>query len=200
MTSVTEHYAKHLAPIYLWMAGGSVAAIEAGAAEIEALNLPLTPGAVVIDLGAGFGMHAIPLARKGARVTALDTSIELLRTLTGLGDGLAIRTQDLQAVASLIEKASAELQPGGAFVVSFRDYSEPLIGDNAWDGSPCRNEVLPRGYLKVGRHARKRSALFRCHRRHDRRLTSIYAHRMCIAGAGPEGDVHHPFALRERRS
>jgi len=83
MTSVTEHYAKHLAPIYLWMAGGSVAAIEAGTAEIEALNLPLTPGAVVIDLGAGFGMHAIPLARKRARVTAINTSIELLRTSDG---------------------------------------------------------------------------------------------------------------------
>ncbi|GJI93648.1 SAM-dependent methyltransferase [Duganella caerulea] len=158
MTSVTEHYATHLAPIYLWMAGGSVAALEAGSAEIEALNLPLTPGAVVIDLGAGFGMHAIPLARKGARVTAIDTSIKLLRTLADLGDGLTIRTvndellgfqrhiseapaailcmgdtithlQDFQAVESLVEKASAELPPGGAFVVSFRNYAEALVGD-----------------------------------------------------------------------
>ncbi|NVD74782.1 class I SAM-dependent methyltransferase [Duganella sp. BJB1802] len=158
MTSVTEHYAKHLAPIYLWMAGGSVAALEAGAAEIEALNLRLTPGAVVIDLGAGFGMHAIPLARNGARVTAIDTSVELLRTLTDISGGLAIRTvndellgfqrhiseaptailcmgdtithlQDFQAVEYLIEQASDELPSGGTFVVSFRDYTAPLAGD-----------------------------------------------------------------------
>jgi hypothetical protein len=33
MTTVTEHYANHLAPIYLWMAGGPEAALQAGTAE-----------------------------------------------------------------------------------------------------------------------------------------------------------------------
>lgn len=158
MTTVTEHYAKHLAPIYLWMAGGSAAALEAGSAEIEALNLPRAPGAVVLDLGAGFGMHAIPLARRGARVTAIDTSMELLRSLAEIGNGLPIRTvhdellefqshisqapsailcmgdtithlPKLEGVESLIERASAALPPGGTFVISFRDYSVPLVGD-----------------------------------------------------------------------
>ena len=79
MTTVTEHYANHLAPIYLWMAGGPEAALQAGTAEIEALNLPLTDGAAVLDLGAGFGMHAIPLARRGARVTAIGSQRRLAR-------------------------------------------------------------------------------------------------------------------------
>jgi 2-polyprenyl-3-methyl-5-hydroxy-6-metoxy-1,4-benzoquinol methylase len=158
MSTVTKHYAKHLAPIYLWMAGGPAAALEAGAAEVDALNLPLTQGAVVFDLGAGFGMHAIPLARRGARVTAIDTSAELLRTLAEISGGLPVQTvndellgfqshifeaprailcmgdtithlPDLDAVESLIESASAELPPGGTFVVSFRDYCAPLVGD-----------------------------------------------------------------------
>ncbi|HEX4970231.1 MAG TPA: class I SAM-dependent methyltransferase [Steroidobacteraceae bacterium] len=158
MTSVTEHYATHLAPVYVWMAGGAHAALQAGAAEIESLNLPATSGAVVIDLGAGFGMHSIPLARRGARVTAIDTSAELLATLADLGDGLPIEAinDDLLAfpshitaapaailcmgdtithlpefagVENLIERAAAALSRGGMFVVSFRDYSVPLVGD-----------------------------------------------------------------------
>lgn len=158
MPTVTEHYATHLGPIYVWMAGGSEAALQAGAAEIEALNLPFGHGAVVLDLGAGFGMHSIPLARRGVRVTAIDTSAELLRTLTELGANLPIQAvnddllafqshiteapsailcmgdtithlPEIGAVESLVERASVELPPGGIFVVSFRDYSVPLIGD-----------------------------------------------------------------------
>jgi SAM-dependent methyltransferase len=158
MTTVTEHYAKHLGPIYLWTTGGPEAALLAGTAEIEALQLPLTAGAAVLDLGAGFGMHAIPLARRGARVTAVDTSSELLRTLKQLAGDLPVHAvnddllafqrhltdtpsailcmgdtmthlPDRRAVESLIEKASVELPSGGTFVVSFRDYSVPLCED-----------------------------------------------------------------------
>lgn len=158
MTTVTEHYANHLASIYVWMAGGAEAALQAGTAEIEALNLPLEDGAAVFDLGAGFGMHAIPLARRGARVTAVDTSSELLRELERLAGNLPIQAvnddllafrshvtekpsailcmgdtithlPDRVAVKSLIESACIALPPGGLFVVSFRDYSVPLLED-----------------------------------------------------------------------
>lgn len=158
MTSVTGHYANHLAPIYLWMAGGAGAALQAGSSEVDSLDLPIADGAAVVDLGAGFGMHAIPLARKGARVTAIDTSPELLRALRQLAGSLPIRAVDGDllefrrhapepasailcmgdtithlpdpgAVDSLVERAAAALEPGGVFVVSFRDYSVPLVGD-----------------------------------------------------------------------
>jgi hypothetical protein len=36
---------------------------------------------------------------------------------------------DAGAVASLVQSAAAMLRRGGSFVVSLRDYSEPLLGD-----------------------------------------------------------------------
>jgi SAM-dependent methyltransferase len=158
MASVAEHYERVLSPVYAWMAGGAEAALTAGNAEIEDLQLALPTGALVVDLGAGFGMHAIPLARAGARVVALDSSAELLAELARLAGGLDIKTvhDDLLSFrAHLAEKASAifcmgdtlthlpedhhvdfliqevaeTLAPGGVLVLSFRDYSEPLLDE-----------------------------------------------------------------------
>lgn len=158
MATAELHYAHHLGPIYVWMAGGAEAALQAGTAEIEALNLPVRRDAVVFDLGAGFGMHAIPLARRGARVTAIDSSAHLLGTLDELRGDLPVRTinDDLLsfqshvdtvpsailcmgdtithlpgpgAVERLVEKAAVVLPPGGVFVISFRDYAVALAGD-----------------------------------------------------------------------
>lgn len=167
MATAAEHYEHHLAPVYVWMAGGSEAALQAGSAEIEALNLPITPGAVVLDLGAGFGMHSIPLARRGARVTAIDSSVELLRTLNELRGNLPVQAinddllafqshiteepsailcmgdtithlPEFGAIESLVERASVELPSGGLLVVSFRDYSVPLVAEQRF--VPVRND------------------------------------------------------------
>ena len=158
MPSVAEHYERVLSPVYAWMAGGAEAAITAGGVELEALNLELAPRARVVDLGCGFGMHAIPLARAGARVLAMDTSAHLLAELARLAGDLDIETvQDdlLSFRAHLKEKAAAvfcmgdtlthlpehtnldflvqevaeALAPAGWFVLSFRDYSQPLLDD-----------------------------------------------------------------------
>jgi len=156
MASVAEHYERVLSPVYSWMAGGVDGALAAGKAEIEALGLDLPDGALVVDLGAGFGMHAIPLARAGARVIAVDSSARLLEELSRLAGGLPITTvQDdlllfrahLKEKAAaifcmgdtlthlpehtnvdfLVQEAAEALAPGGRFVLSFRDYSEPLL-------------------------------------------------------------------------
>ena len=156
VTAVATHYASHLAPIYLWMAGGIEQALTAGAGDIEGLACP---GGLAVDLGAGFGMHAIPLARAGCRVVAIDSATLLLEQLRNLGAGLPIETvladlltfrqhltrpaglivcmgdtlphlDDHDQVALLFREVSAALAPDGTFVATFRDYTAPPSGDS----------------------------------------------------------------------
>lgn len=89
MTSVTKHYETHLARVYLWMAGGLEAAVQNGTADLAGL---VERVGYAVDLGAGFGMHAIPLARSGHEVLAIDSSHVLLDQLRTFTEGLAVRT------------------------------------------------------------------------------------------------------------
>ena len=90
MASVETHYATLLAPIYTWMAGGTEAAFDQGRADL----LPILPaGSLAVDLGAGFGMHAVPLARLGWRVTAIDSSPLLLDELMASAPELPVTVQ-----------------------------------------------------------------------------------------------------------
>jgi SAM-dependent methyltransferase len=154
MPSVSEHYERVLSPVSTRMAGGVDAALAAGTQEIADLKLELPAGASVVDLGAGFGMHAIPLARAGARVLAIDSSQHLLDELTKLADKpiqtarddlLSFRTHVTEPPSAilcmgdtlthlpehtnvdfLVQEVFEALAPGGQFAVSFRDYTVPL--------------------------------------------------------------------------
>jgi len=155
MTTVQQHYDELLAPIYVWMVGGLDAAFAAGAADVAPL---LTDDGTAIDLGAGFGMHAIPLARHGYDVVAIDTSSQLLDVLRATGAGLPIRAveadlldfrqhvtnaaslivclgdtlthlEELAQIERLCRDVAQSLRSGGRFVATFRDYSRPLVGN-----------------------------------------------------------------------
>lgn len=169
MDSVLSHYESFLAPIYSWMTGGADAAFARGGAELDSLRLiPLRAGAVALDLGSGFGMHSIPLARKGFSVIAVDSSAALLRELRGHAGALSIQTVEAdlldfpqclagpadvilcmgdtlthlasrQAIKSLCEQAAAALMPGGTFVLSFRDYSTPMLRESRF--IPVRSDA-----------------------------------------------------------
>jgi SAM-dependent methyltransferase len=78
MASSAEHYETLLAPVYLWMAGGLEHALALGTSDIADV---VGRGKVAVDLGAGFGMHAIPLANAGFRVSAIDSSAFLVDQL-----------------------------------------------------------------------------------------------------------------------
>jgi len=149
MSSIVNHYESHLAPIYIWMAGGLDYAVKLGESDIaEFLNRP----GHAIDLGAGFGMHTIPLAKSGYSVIAVDSSKllleELKRQCTGLnvqvvntnllefdyyiqssanlilclGDTLT-HLQTLEEIEMLINRVKSNLNKGGSFIATFRDYT-----------------------------------------------------------------------------
>jgi len=140
------------------MAGGAGPAIERGAAELEGLGVGRSDGGYAVDLGAGFGVHAIPLARLGFKVLAVDACAALLDELEARKGGLIVDTvqadlrsfpehlsgkpelvlcmgdtithlPDEEALTELVETVSATLAPGGRFVMTFRDYSSALTGE-----------------------------------------------------------------------
>jgi 2-polyprenyl-3-methyl-5-hydroxy-6-metoxy-1,4-benzoquinol methylase len=168
MSTVQEHYSRHLGPIYSWMVGGFDAAISRGEGELDALGVQAEPGSLAVDLGAGFGMHAIPLARRGFKMVALDTCQDLLDELQSRRQELQIATvkadllsfqnhlpskptlilcmgdtithlPDRDMVASLVAAVSSELSAGGRFVVTLRDYTLPLVGDERF--IPVRSDA-----------------------------------------------------------
>lgn len=158
LMSVQNHYNQHLGRIYSWMVGGIESAMARGSSEINCLVKQPTGSGVAVDLGSGFGMHAIPLARLGFNVLAIDSCDFLLaelraqkaelpvegikddlrffhRHLRGkvelalcMGDTLT-HLPDQPAVFELIRTVSEAMESGGRFVISLRDYSIPLTDE-----------------------------------------------------------------------
>lgn len=155
MKSVQEHYNQHLGPVYSWMVGGFESALARGAAELEAIDAMPGESGWAVDLGAGFGMHAIPLAKRGFNVLAIDSCKVLLDEMQGLKNDLPVQAveddlflfpqklsekpdivlcmndtlthlADQSAVTRLIRLVAEHLRPGGQFIATFRDYSKPL--------------------------------------------------------------------------
>jgi SAM-dependent methyltransferase len=158
MVSVAQHYSTQLAPIYVWMAGGMASALARGDAEVDALFPHRAPGRVAVDLGAGFGMHAIPLARRGYAVLAIDSSALLLETLRDQAGALPVHAveddllafprhletkadlivcmgdtlthlPDRGSVERVLSQAADAHHAGGQLVTTFRDYTVPLLDE-----------------------------------------------------------------------
>jgi SAM-dependent methyltransferase len=168
MTGVAEvraHYAGLLAPLYLWMAGGIEHATRLGADDVSAF---LGTRGVAVDLGAGFGMHTIPLARRGWRVLALDSSEHLLSELRLQCQGLDVEAAlddltnfrahlqghadlvlcmgdtlthlaDPDQVQLLMREVRRALRPGGQFVATWRDYRSLPAGPDRF--IPVRSDA-----------------------------------------------------------
>jgi 2-polyprenyl-3-methyl-5-hydroxy-6-metoxy-1,4-benzoquinol methylase len=100
ISSVTEHYANHLAPIYSWMVGDFDIACSQADGFYSDISLPDGNGSVAVDLGCGHGLHPIAIGRRGYRVLAIDTSAHLLSEMNGRIGELPIQIIDADLTKS----------------------------------------------------------------------------------------------------
>jgi hypothetical protein len=152
MPTVEEHYSRLLADVYSWMYGGWDAALARYSAVFAARDGVPRGSTRASDLGAGCGFQAIPLARRGFAVTAIDLDRKLLAELEAHREGETITTvcADIRAfrrhapqtaelivcmvdtllhldsqesVAQLAADSFAALEAGGLFIATFRDFT-----------------------------------------------------------------------------
>ena len=152
MATVEEHYDRLLADVYSWMYGGWDAALARYTEFFESRGIAPRKSARAVDLGAGCGFQAIPLARLGFSVTAIDRDRKLLAELQAHAGGEDVETvcADLvefrrhaqhpaelvvcmvdtllhlpsqEVVARLFDDVFAALEPDGTFIATFRDFS-----------------------------------------------------------------------------
>ncbi|EKD34017.1 MAG: hypothetical protein ACD_75C02503G0002 [uncultured bacterium] len=155
MTSVQNHYDRLLGPLYGWMLGDGEKARERARQELHDAGISAGDG-LAVDLGAGNGLHAVPLAESGYAVVAIDTCQSLLDELressgtfaiTAVRDSLETfrrhcptapdvvvcmgdtltHLPSREAVQGLISEVAASLAPGGIFVTTFRDYVRGVL-------------------------------------------------------------------------
>jgi len=155
MASVKEHYDTLLASCYSWMCGGSDLKLIENRAFFRDHGIRPAHSAAAVDLGAGSGFQAIPLAEAGFKVTAIDVSSELLAQLNKTVGKLPIRTvqadllnftehspekieiivcmgdtlthlKALVDVKELFHRVYGALAQGGLLILGFRDMTVEL--------------------------------------------------------------------------
>jgi SAM-dependent methyltransferase len=155
MTTVKQHYEEVLADVYSWMYGGFDNCLHRNREFISKHELTPKGSAIAVDLGAGCGFQSVPLAEAGYHVTAVDLSIKLLDELKANSKNLPItivqgdlmefdsiinnkpelivcmtdtiiHLDSKDMVSLLFSKVFKTLEPGGKFVITFRDLTHEL--------------------------------------------------------------------------
>lgn len=157
--TVKDHYDTHLANFYSWMAGDFETKQMEFKNFLRHHAITPSTTKKAIDLGAGHGLQSVALAKVGFSVTAVDFNQQLLAELAmnARGLGIEIVNDDIRKVkqfagrepeliiccgdtlshlgskkeiGDLVAGISATLQTGGKVLLSFRDYSVELTGDD----------------------------------------------------------------------
>jgi SAM-dependent methyltransferase len=152
MATVEEHYDRLLSDVYSWMYGGWDAALARYTEFFAARGMTPQKSRRAVDLGAGCGFQAIPLARLKFQVTAIDLDRKLLAELRKHAGDEKIETvcanlvdfrrhvqepvelvvcmvdtllhlDSQDTVERLFKDVFAALEPGGTFIATFRDFS-----------------------------------------------------------------------------
>jgi SAM-dependent methyltransferase len=155
MATVKEHYDLVLSDVYSWMFGGFDSGIGRNIDFFKKHKISPVRSGAAVDLGAGCGFQSIPLAKAGFSVTAVDIDEKLLSELkNNLGTlTVSIVQDDLinfdkytknkaelivcmtdtllhleskDKILALFEKVASSLEPGGKFIITFRDLSSEL--------------------------------------------------------------------------
>ena len=156
VANVEQHYDEVLSDVYSWMYGGYDAALARYTDFFKSRGMTPSRSGRAVDLGAGCGFQSIPLARLGFAVTAIDSDRKLLEELRrNAGDAdIAIVRDDLlhfarhlpgsielvvcmvdtlvhleskARVIALLAEVKRALEPGGRFVVTYRDLSREAL-------------------------------------------------------------------------
>ncbi|MTJ79456.1 MAG: class I SAM-dependent methyltransferase [Telmatospirillum sp.] len=157
MAAVAKHYETLLAGHYTWMSGGFPGKVAEQTALLTRLGLAPRRSGHALDLGCGPGFQSVALADLGYDVTAFDINRRLLAELTQQREQrpIVVREADIRTFASsvsqdvelivcmgdtlthlpsrddverLFRDAARTLEPGGGFVLTYRDLSAELTG------------------------------------------------------------------------
>jgi SAM-dependent methyltransferase len=150
VADVAQHYDRVLADVYSWMYGGYDAALARYTEFFSSRGMAPSHSGRALDLGAGCGFQSIPLARLGFAVIAIDIDRKLLDELRRHTDGeqieivrgdlldferhlpgpvelavcmvdTLVHLESKTVVAELFAKVHRALEPGGRFVITYRD-------------------------------------------------------------------------------
>lgn len=153
-----EHYDNHLGSFYSWMAGDfNEKSGEFRQFLIDNAIMPAS-GGTAVDLGAGHGLQSAALAQIGFNVVAIDFSQHLLDELKANTANLSVTTyhddilnfaryvrqpelivccgdtlphlDSKSEIKNLIAEMAAALAHNGKLILSFRDYSAALAGND----------------------------------------------------------------------
>lgn len=153
-----EHYDNHLSQFYAWMTGPFDDAQQVQERFLRKHNIVSATKSPALDLGAGHGLQSVSLARLGFDVVAVDFNARLLEELAAnkgdldikciqadllqyfkdnaaqaeiilcMGDTLT-HLERIQQVEELILEITNHLLPNGKVVLSFRDLTPELFGE-----------------------------------------------------------------------
>ncbi|MDO1445507.1 class I SAM-dependent methyltransferase [Rhodocytophaga aerolata] len=157
--TVKQHYDQHLGNFYSWIAGDFNTQQQQFENFLKEQNIFPSSTKVAFDLGAGHGIQSVALAYLGFRVKAIDFNEQLLMELKAQANNLDVETVqadmrqfkeyisdtpeliicwgdtlthlDSKAdIYQLIQDISHTLPRGGKLLLSFRNYTNSLSGDN----------------------------------------------------------------------